>query len=211
MNDSPPDKKPDDTELITESVNSDADGELISNDWETGDTIDRETAFAILQNRRRREVFHNLRSINGQVPLGDLATDIAAEENDSDASSVTSKERKRVYVGLYQFHLPKMDNIGVVDFNKDRGLVELTDAGREMLKRHDRRVQEDRPWAWLYLAAAGAGFILYGASLLSNQLLFIKVAFSIFCLLISGLAVVHWLSTDGADHTLSPGGWFDTM
>ena len=49
---------------------------------------------------------------------------IAALENGKDVHEISSSERKRVYVGLYQCHLPKMDGMDVISFNKPRGIIE---------------------------------------------------------------------------------------
>ncbi|MFB6358651.1 MAG: hypothetical protein ABEJ96_06540, partial [Thiohalorhabdaceae bacterium] len=55
-----------------------------------------------------------------RAELGDLAEHIASIENDKPEVALSSTERKRVYVALYQCHLPKMDDIGVIDFDEDR-------------------------------------------------------------------------------------------
>ena len=80
--------------------------------------------FEILKNKRRRFVLRYLAAAEEQVRLSELAEQIAAWENEKEVSQITSQERKRVYVGLYQCHLPKMDDMGVIEFNKPRGIVE---------------------------------------------------------------------------------------
>jgi len=40
--------------------------------------------------------------------------------------NLSSNERQRVYISLYQSHLPKLDNHGIVTYDKDRGWVEPT-------------------------------------------------------------------------------------
>ena len=80
--------------------------------------------FEILKNQRRRYVLWYLRERDEQVSLSDLAEQIAAWENDKPVKQITSSERKRVYVGLYQCHLPKMDGMDVVEFNKPRATIE---------------------------------------------------------------------------------------
>ena len=80
--------------------------------------------FDILKNQRRRHVLRYLEGADGEVRLGELADQIAAWENGKTVSQITSQERKRVYVGLYQCHLPKMDDMDVVEFNKPRGLID---------------------------------------------------------------------------------------
>jgi hypothetical protein len=54
-----------------------------------------------------------------------MAEFIAAKENDITVQQLSSSQRKRVYIGLYQCHLPKMDAAGVVDFDKNRGTIVL--------------------------------------------------------------------------------------
>jgi len=80
--------------------------------------------FEILKNQRRRYVLEYLTTVNEHVRLGELAEQIAAWEYDKDVRAISSKERKRVYVGLYQCHLPKMDDVGAVSYNKPRGKIE---------------------------------------------------------------------------------------
>lgn len=105
--------------------------EVSSAESGTGDDTRREppnpsldVVFDVLQNRRRRLVLSALSDPDGPTSLGDLAEHIAAIENDKPRSALDSQERKRVYVGLYQSHLPKMDEAGAIRFDDDRGTVE---------------------------------------------------------------------------------------
>ncbi|TQQ79327.1 hypothetical protein EGH24_11900 [Halonotius terrestris] len=79
--------------------------------------------FAVLKNERRRRVLGMLKQTDDKLSLSDLAERIAALENDKPIEQLTSSERKCVYVGLYQCHLPKMDSMDVIEFNKSRGTV----------------------------------------------------------------------------------------
>jgi DNA-binding transcriptional ArsR family regulator len=81
--------------------------------------------FEILKNERRREVMSYLRTNGGEATLSDLAEHIAALENDTTVRQISSSQRKRVYVGLYQCHLPKMNDMEIIDFEKNRGTVRL--------------------------------------------------------------------------------------
>ncbi|AWB28365.1 DUF7344 domain-containing protein [Halococcoides cellulosivorans] len=97
--------------------------------------------FEILKNERRRRVLDHLReSEEGQLTLGDLAEQIAAEECEKPVSQINSQERKRVYVGLYQCHLPKMDDIDAIEYDKSRGTIALGDA----FAHFERYLPEDR-------------------------------------------------------------------
>lgn len=92
-------------------------------------TVDR--ILDIIRNERRRRVLSQLVSSNGRSDLTALAESIAAWENEVDVHELTSSQRKRAYVSLYQAHLPKMADLGIVDYNKPRGIVELTKLGEE--------------------------------------------------------------------------------
>lgn len=85
--------------------------------------------FTVLKNPRRRKTLEYLEGNDGAADLGDLAESLAARENDIEVEALSSTQRKRVYISLYQVHLPKMDDLGVIEFDKHRGTIELTEAG----------------------------------------------------------------------------------
>ncbi|WP_318570777.1 DUF7344 domain-containing protein [Salinigranum marinum] len=87
--------------------------------------LSKNTLFEILKNRRRREALAYLKLNGGTAKLGEMAEYIAARENGVELGALSSKQRKRVYIGLYQCHLPKMATAGVVDFDKNRGDIAL--------------------------------------------------------------------------------------
>ncbi|TKX55114.1 hypothetical protein EXE44_16470 [Halorubrum sp. SS7] len=84
--------------------------------------------FEILKNKRRRRVIrYLLEGKNEEATLDELAEAIAARETGKDIKQISSQERKRVYVGLYQCHLPKMDDYGAISYNKPRGRIETAE------------------------------------------------------------------------------------
>jgi len=113
------------------------------------DALSLDLVFEILKNSRRREVINYLREHDDRerIALGELAEHVAAIENDTTTDALTSSQRKRVYVGLYQCHLPKMDDMGVVDFNQDRGHVALA-ANVDLLTEYLDRPAEDDTVDW---------------------------------------------------------------
>lgn len=92
-------------------------------------TVDR--VLDIIRNERRRRVLSRLVRSNGRSNLRDLAESIAAWENDVTVRELTSRQRKRAYVSLYQAHLPKMADHGIVEYDQETGDVELTPLGDE--------------------------------------------------------------------------------
>lgn len=86
--------------------------------------LSKDVVFDILRNERRRRTLEFLRDAR-TTTLSDLAEHVAARENDKPVRDLTSSERKRVYVSLYQCHLQKMAEAGVIDYDRSRGTVEL--------------------------------------------------------------------------------------
>jgi hypothetical protein len=126
---------------------------------ETQPTLPLDQVFEILKNSRRRETLQYLRAHDGEATLSDVAEHIAAIENDTTVQAISSTQRKRVYVGLYQCHLPKMDDIGVVDFDKNRGSIELEPVADQLYEYLED--EQSRDWHRLYLAIALAGAGLF--------------------------------------------------
>lgn len=95
-------------------------------------SIDLDGAFQILSNGRRRFVVRHLAEHDdGEgVSIGTLSRARAVEESNAktEPHEINSTERQRVYIPLYQGHLPKMDEAGIVDYDKRRGQVHATEA-----------------------------------------------------------------------------------
>lgn len=127
---------------------------------EGGAELSKGEIFDLLKNRRRRTVIRYLRENDGYAELNDLAEHIAAKENDIDVRQLSSDQRKRVYIGLYQCHLPKMDSLGVVDYDKDRGTIELQASVHQLLEYMDldqdgEEETQGTDRAWMIPAIAG--------------------------------------------------------
>lgn len=118
------------------------------------ETITRDDVHHLLSNRRRRDVLRYLETVDSSTTVGDLAVHIAADENEIPIPEVTSEQRKRVYISLYQAHLPKLDAEGVIDYDRDRGRIELAGEADELVEYLDDGSQASDNWSSYYLALA---------------------------------------------------------
>ena len=126
--------------------------------------VSEDELFDVLANQRRRFAVHLLkREEKERFEIGDMAEQIAAWENGIDTAEITGNERKRVYTALQQSHLPKMDDAGVVEFNKDRGIVEPTPALTDVDLYMDVVEGKEIPWSDYYLGLSGVAAALTGA------------------------------------------------
>lgn len=102
---------------------------------------DVSTAFDLLRDARRRGVLYTLRR-NGRTSVEELSRRIAAwEPNDGR----TATDPETVETSLVHAHLPKLADAGVVEFDRERGAVELADSADELdpLLRSTRERERD--------------------------------------------------------------------
>lgn len=97
-------------------------------------TLSLEESFELLKNQRRRSVVWYLEHGDGHTTLGELAEQLAAWEAGKPVGDVTADERERLYVSLYQYHLPKLADAGVLEFDPDRGTVRRTAETRRLVR-----------------------------------------------------------------------------
>lgn len=91
---------------------------------ETEEALSLDDIFHVLQNERRRQVIRYLRGLDGPIRMRDVAEQVAAWENDTTVENLHSDQRQRVYIALYQSHLPKLANQGIIRYNQPRGVIE---------------------------------------------------------------------------------------
>jgi DNA-binding transcriptional ArsR family regulator len=121
--------------------------------------LSRDDLFSMLRNERRREVIHYLRDHDGgPVDLRDLSEYIAALENDCSAEAVTYEQRKRVQTALYQMHLPKLAEQGIVAYDRRAGRIEIALGAERCLPylETDRDRPHRRWWRWYLVIAVVA-------------------------------------------------------
>jgi DNA-binding transcriptional ArsR family regulator len=121
--------------------------------------LSEDTIFSILSNQRRRYVLRYLDRVASETTLSDLAERIAAWENDVDVAELEYEQRKRVYTSLHQTHLPKLDEAGIVDYDRDRGTVTVA-AGAADLEAYLASADGDgREWSRFYLVLSALSLV----------------------------------------------------
>ncbi|WP_255167699.1 DUF7344 domain-containing protein [Natrononativus amylolyticus] len=162
--------------------------------------IATDDVFHLLQTKRRRDVLRYLREAETAVGMRELAEQVAAWEQDTSVAALSSSERQRVYISLYQSHLPKLEDAGVIEYRKNRGIVERTPRAAQL----DPFLEEptsagmapERRWARRYAAVAVvSGLLLVATALGAPSPGGLAVATAVVCAF-SLLALVHLRSAD---------------
>lgn len=174
--------------------------------------ISKDELFHVLQNERRRRVLTYLLDNDGPFEMRAIAEQVAAWEHDTTVRQLMSDERQRVYIALYQSHLPKLDEVGLIDYEQKRGIVEPTelletvsqyvdppdaDATEEEADGEDGDTGSQRiETRHAYMSVTAISFLLTGGAWLQSLPLFsgVEVAMAVtalFALTTAGLAMRH--------------------
>ncbi len=159
-------------------------------------SLSQDLVYDILSSPRRRYVLYYLRKEDGPIELTTLAEHVAAWENDTSVDSLTDQERKRVYVSLYQTHVPKLDDAGIVDYDQDEGTVSLEKAAAE-IGEFLQQPSNDTLWQRIYLAIAAGGMLL-----LTLAVFKVSVFASFGEALAAGLIVAAFLTTSAVHYVV---------
>ena len=144
--------------------------------------LSKSDIFGVLQNDRRRCVLELLRS-QGSQSVRSLSEEIARLE--SGEADPKSNVRKSIYVSLLQSHIPKMESLGIVTYNREQDLVELLPTSHDFDIYMETVKKGDIPWSHFYvglstLAVVGSLTIYSGLIELissSQWMLFISTIF----------------------------------
>mgnify|MGYP002761021882 CR=1 FL=1 len=101
------------------TVRSSSNTDVLSSEFSQNEILE------VLRNRRRRLVIYYLLDNGGEAAVGELTEYVAVDEYDTSTDEMSSDQRKRVYTGLYQFHLPRLDEIEVIDLDTEANVISL--------------------------------------------------------------------------------------
>jgi hypothetical protein len=104
--------------------------------------------FGVLQNDRRR-CFLQILQREGRQSVRLLSEEIARIE--SQVEEPERNVRKSIYVSLLQTHIPKMESLGIIAYNREQDTVELLPASQNFDIYLETVKKGDIPWNQFYL------------------------------------------------------------
>jgi len=102
----------------------------------------------VLRNDRRRQVLKQLQQSVGRLSVRELSEAIA--EAETGESPPPRNIRDSVYNALNQTHLPKLDSLGILEYNPHRKTVSLQSSAREVSLYMEVVTQYGITWAEYY-------------------------------------------------------------
>ena len=153
--------------------------------------------FDVFSNARRRRSVQYLKRQGGTCDLAPLVEQVAAWENDVDPDEVTRTQRRRVYISLYQTHLPMLEEHGIVEWDPDDHTIELLPHEDVFEPYLDHRLEDQRNWHRLYVTVTTLGVLGLAVSWLSIGPLTTAAAPVValaLCLLVLAVSLVQHVS-----------------
>jgi len=125
--------------------------------------ISDDDCFDLLSNHRRRYTLHYIQGNGEHATIGELSEQIAAWENEVDVERVSADQRKRVYTSLQQVHLPRMDEMDVIEYDDREGVVEPGPAAENLDVYLEVVRGREIPWSQFYIGLAGVNLAIIAA------------------------------------------------
>lgn len=94
----------------------------------TSESESLDPIFRALADHRRRCVCHYLARADGPVAVTELAELLAASMSEKARAVLTSEEIEKTRTELVRMHLPKLTEAGIVEHDRDDGVVTLADS-----------------------------------------------------------------------------------
>jgi hypothetical protein len=128
-------------------------------------SLSEEQIYEVLSNSRRRGAFQQL-AVGGErtMSVRELSVRLATEE--SGQSPPPRGLRESVYSSLHQTHLPLLDELGVVSYDRDARTVSLCEHAHEVGRYMEVTPHRGVTWAELYRGLGILSLLVVLAALL---------------------------------------------
>lgn len=119
-------------------------------------SIDSVQIHDVLQNDRRRKALSYLLDNEGATSLRQMSENIAGDESGEDPPP--RNKRNSVYISLHQSHLPKLDKVGIVEYDDSSKDVKLRNEVERIIPYLSpaRKSISIQPHTYLLLGIGGA-------------------------------------------------------
>lgn len=125
------------------------------------DGLDETTIYEVLSSDRRLETIRYLQREENPVDVDELSSAIARIETGEDDPG--SDAEKTVYVSLHQTHLPKLDDLDIVEYDTDERKIALADSFKDVAIYMEVVPGTEISWSEIYLAVGVIGIATVAA------------------------------------------------
>jgi len=94
----------------------------------TDGSLSVDDIFDALADRRRRKLLCSLRDHDGSLSVTSAAEELAIVHCETSKYCYPDDEIKEIYASLYHDHVPELEDRGLVDYDRQRDQIELTES-----------------------------------------------------------------------------------
>jgi hypothetical protein len=123
--------------------------------------LSQDQVFEVLQSMRRRYTIHYLRRENCTVDFADVTDHVAAWEYNTTPTDLLKEQRKRVYISLYQTHIPALADAGIINYDLETGEIQPTSRIRVFDDYLNVFTNPTPPWDRYYCGLALGSILLF--------------------------------------------------
>lgn len=123
----------------------------------SGPKLSKSDIHDVLRNSRRRRIMERLETAGRTVTVRELAEHIA--ETESNQSPPPKNIRQSAYVSLHQTHLPKLDDLGIVDYDSTRKEICLTKRATDVQAYMDIGRENRHDWSQFYFGVGALALL----------------------------------------------------
>jgi hypothetical protein len=133
--------------------------------------LEEGTVYDVLRNDRRRLLIEVLREEGDTASVRDLAETVAARESGTAPEPASTAKRQSVYVSFHQTHLPKLDSLGIVEYDSAAGDVRLLDRVEQVEGYMRGASNGSVPWTVFYFGWGLLGLLFSVGTILDAPIL----------------------------------------
>ena len=87
----------------------------------------------LLSNRRRDLIIHHMAANDGRAEFSELVDVVAEDVYGEPVDTISGEDRHKVYISLYQSHLPKLQDAKIIDYERKSGEMWFGEAAEDVL------------------------------------------------------------------------------
>lgn len=112
---------------------------MTTQEQRTGETatwdsdMNSDALFDVMASTRRRFVISHLQTRSRPAAVADVATVLTNWESDVANEHIPKEEVISRYISLHHVHIPKMAEVGIIEWNHERNTVSLTEGSDGIL------------------------------------------------------------------------------
>lgn len=156
--------------------------------------LSKNDVFDILRNERRRGIIEVLHE-HGEMSIRNISEYIACMGTDGE---VDNKLRRSIYISLIQTHIPKLEHLGIIEYDKHNDVIKLLHNAEKVTLHMEVVKKGDVPWSIYYLLMSGLSLAGVFAIITQNiKMIMVEYWMFVMLILLFTSSIIHYADNKG--------------